>query len=1033
MSMLLQTPRVTCWEAERLLRERYGIEAAVDPLPSDRDQNFRVSVEGTARYVLKIANGLETRAVLEAQQAVMAHLGRPGDPFGVTPQVCPTLAGEGLCEVALPVLPKGSGEARVHLVWLITFLPGRPLGEVRHHPDGLLTDLGRRLGELDRRLADFDHPAIHRELHWDLARGREVVERHRGLVEDPLLREWIDETLRQFAAETEPVLGKLRRSAIHNDLNDYNLLVTDDRLFPTSDDRVVGIVDFGDLLVSFTVGDLAIALAYVMLGKSDPLAAACRVVAAYHEAYPLTEAELSALYGLIQLRLCTSVVLAAEQSRHRPDDPYLRISQEPIRRLVPLLKAIPWGVARAMLRAAAGLPPVPKAERLAAWLEQPERTLAPVVGIDWEQDRWMVLDLGVASPLIEGDPQLLEVDSLSRRIAAEMAREGAVLAVGRYQEARLLYTSSLFASASEAEGEWAERRTVHLGIDLFLPAGTAVYAPLAGRVVVAHDNQAALDYGPVLILEHEGPDGDPFYTLYGHLSRESLWKGPVGCKVEAGEQIGTIGTSEVNGGWPPHLHFQVILDLLGLGADFPGVCRASERAVWGAFSPDPSRLLGLPAAAQPLPEPTKEETLAQRHRRFGGNLRLGYREPLKIVRGWMQSLYDETGRVFLDAYNNVPHVGHCHPRVVEAGRRQMGILNTNTRYLHDLLNRYAERLAATLPEGLDVCYFVNSASEANELALRLVRAATGRRDLIVLEAAYHGHTTSLIDISPYKHAGPGGEGPPPWVHAVPIPDLYRGPYRADDPEAVGRYLAAVEETIERIQRQGRGVGGFIAETCPSVGGQIFLPPGYLSGVYRAVRDAGGVCIADEVQTGYGRIGSSFWAFEEHGVVPDLVVLGKPIGNGHPIGAVVTTRAIADAFDNGMEFFSTFGGNPVSCAIGLAVLDVMEEEQWQAHALQVGQQLLAGLRPLVGRFPLVGDVRGSGLFLGVELVHDAQRRTPAPEETTWIVNRMRDEGILLGSDGPSHNVLKIRPPMPFSREDATRLVHTLSRVLEECSG
>jgi 4-aminobutyrate aminotransferase-like enzyme/Ser/Thr protein kinase RdoA (MazF antagonist) len=1033
MSMLTHTPTVTCWEAEQLLREHYGIEGVVDPLPSDRDQNFRVAVGGTARYVLKIANGLETRAVLEAQQALMAHLGEPGDLTGITPRVCLTLGGEGLCEVSLPPHPIGSGQARVHLIWLISFLPGRPLAEVCHHGEALLRDLGRRLGELDRRLADFDHPAIHRELHWDLARGREVVERHRGLVEDPLLRQWIDSTLEQLAVETEPLLGKLRRSAIHNDLNDYNLLVADDSPFPHPDNRVVGIVDFGDLLVSYTIGDLAIALSYVMLGKTDPLAAARRVVAAYHEVYPLTEEELGALYGLIQLRLCTSVVLAAEQSRHRPDDPYLRISQEPIRRLIPRLKTIPWRVAAATFRAAAGFLPVAKSAHLTAWLDEESPRLAPVVDFDWARDRWLVLDLGVGSPLIEGDPQALEVALLSRRIGEEMAREGASLAVGRYNEARLLYTSSLFGQGAEEGRAWAERRTVHLGIDLFLAAGTEVYAPLPGRVLIAHDNRAPLDYGPVLILEHEGPTRDLFYTLYGHLSRESLDRVSVGQEVAAGEQIGTIGSSEVNGGWPPHLHFQVIEDLLGLGADFPGVCRASQRAVWGAFSPDPSRLLGLPAVAQLQPEPTREETRAVRHRRFGGNLRLGYHDPLKIVRGWMQSLYDETGRVFLDAYNNVPHVGHCHPRVVEAGRRQMGILNTNTRYLHDLLNRYAERLAATLPEGLEVCYFVNSASEANELALRLQRAYTGQRDLIVLEAGYHGHTTSLIDISPYKHAGPGGEGPPPWVHAVPIPDLYRGPYRADNPKAVEGYLTFVEEVIERIEREGRGLGGFIAETCPSVGGQIFLPPEYLSRVYRAVRAAGGVCIADEVQTGYGRIGSSFWAFEEHGVVPDLVVLGKPIGNGHPIGAVVTTRAIADAFDNGMEFFSTFGGNPVSCAIGLAVLEVLEEEGWQAHALKVGQHLLGGLRPLVDRFPVVGDVRGSGLFLGVELVRNRETRSPAPDEATYVVNRMREEGILLGSDGPFHNVLKIRPPMPFSNQDAERLIHTFSRILEECGG
>jgi len=445
---------------------------------------------------------------------------------------------------------------------------------------------------------------------------------------------------------------------------------------------------------------------------------------------------------------------------------------------------------------------------------------------------------------------------------------------------------------------------------------------------------------------------------------------------------------------------------------------------------------------------TNDDILAARRRFVGGNVSVGYRRPLQVVRGSMQYLFDDAGRRYIDAYNNVPHVGHCHPRVVEAAIGQLRMLNTNTRYLDEHLARFAERLADTMPEPLRICYFVNSGSEANELALRLARAHTRQRDLIVLDAAYHGNTTTLIDISPYKFNGPGGGGKPPWVHVVPVPDVYRGSYRRsaglsaprrgperaalrrDDAEAdVGaKYADAVAQSIDQLRARGAGLCGFIAESCPSVGGQIMFPPGYLTDVYQHVRAGGGVCIADEVQTAYGRIGSHFYAFEEQDVVPDIVVLGKPIGNGFPLGAVVTTPEIAAAFDNGMEFFSTFGGSTVSCAVGLAVLDVVRDEQLQAHAREVGDHLLARLRSLPDRRALVGDVRGSGLFIGVELVRDRTTLEPAAAEASDVVNRLRDEGILIGTDGPYHNVLKIRPPMPFSIEDADIVASALESAL-----
>ena len=417
---------------------------------------------------------------------------------------------------------------------------------------------------------------------------------------------------------------------------------------------------------------------------------------------------------------------------------------------------------------------------------------------------------------------------------------------------------------------------------------------------------------------------------------------------------------------------------------------------------------------------TPDDTLAARRRVVGANLSVAYRKPLKAVRGWMQYLFDHTGRRYLDAYNNVPHVGHSHPRVVQAAIEQMLLLNTNTRYLHDSLPAFAERLTATLPHPLSVCYFVNSGSEANELALRLARAHTRRRDVIVLDHAYHGNTTNLTDISPYKFNGPGGEGASSWVHVLPLPDTYRGQYRRDDPRAGEKYA--------EFARHVRNPSAFIAESAPSVGGQIILPDRYLASVYAIVRAAGGVCIADEVQTAYGRMGAHFYAFEAQGVVPDIVVLGKPIGNGYPLGAVVTTPEIAASFDNGMEFFSTFGGSTVSCVVGLAVLDVVQEERLQDHAAEVGGALLDGLRDLAHRHALIGDVRGSGLFAGVELVKDRVSLEPAADEASTVVNVMRERGILLGTDGPLENVLKIRPPMPFTREDAAHLVATLDDVL-----
>ena len=1017
MSLLKHTPQFTEQEAVSIARDLYGIQATAAPLPSERDQNFRLTDETGRRFVLKIANASEDPTMLDCQNQAMQHLsGR----VAFCPQVVADKSGYFISEIR-------SAADTIHKIRLVTYLPGIPMGSIRRHSSGLLEDLGRCVGEMDRAMADFDHPGARRDFHWDLAKGPEIVQEYQALIPDLDLHKWIEEFFRDFERFVSTLLPDLRRSVIHNDANDYNVIVGGDQDWYTRNQRVVGIIDFGDMVYSHTVGNLAVAVAYAILDKPDPLQAAARIVKGYHRAYPLEENEISSLYLMACMRLCMSVCIGAQQLNERPDNDYLSISQIPIKRTLPLLAEIHPRFAEAAFRQACDLPPLPRSEKILKWLKKEHAAMAPILDIDLRTAPLKIFDLSVASPLVDGDPEKNTESYLTKRLRGEMDAAGVKAGIGRYDEARMIYTSPLFAAGT---GLTEAHRAVHIGMDLYAEAGAAVHAPIAGKVFAFSNNEAPQDYGPVVIMEHATDDGELFYTLYGHLSTDTLAGLHEGKTITSGERFGRIGAADVNGGWTPHLHFQIITDLLDMGCDFPGVVRSGERSLWTQFSPDPNLVIGIPQDRFPAPEPSAADTLATRRSRLGRNLSIGYRNPIKMLRGWKQYLFDDTARRYLDAYNNVPHVGHCHPRVVEAACRQISVLSTNTRYLHDLINRYAERLCATMPDPLSVCFFVNSASEGNELALRLARAYTGQRDMIVLEAAYHGMTTSLIDISPYKHDGPGGTGPPAWVHKAPVPDVYRGLYRSNDPESASKYAGHVSDIIRTLQGKGIGLAGFIAETCPSVAGQIFLPEGYLPEVYRLVRKAGGLCIADEVQTGYGRIGTHFYAFEAEDLVPDIVVLGKPIGNGHPVSAVITTPEIADAFDTGMEFFSTFGGSTVSCAIGLTVLEVVLEENLQANALNTGKRLLEGLTPFIERFPVVGDVRGSGLFLGIELVRNRETLEPAKEEADFIINRMRDAGILLGTDGPFENVIKIRPPMPFDESNAELLVANMDRILKE---
>jgi len=780
-----KAPRLTQDVANRIVSEIYAIEGSAAPLPSERDQNFLISrkldlptadAPHAQQFVLKIANSEESLEFLELQNQMMQFLGARQIDLEF-PRTVPTRTGDNIARIT-------DEDGRGHFVRLLTWIEGVCFAEVQPHGRKLLASLGSALAQMDAALVEFSHPAARRDFYWDLrsaAGAQELVgllPDHRRPLVEPFFADW---------AKIE--WSQLRFSVIHNDANDYNILV---RGTEQSDHRVTAILDYGDVVHTATVCNLAVALAYVMLDKRNPISAAAQVVAAYHETYPLTESEIEVLYTLAVTRLCCSVCYAAKQTGDVPDNEYLNISNAPAWALLEKLSAVPVEWPTRMFRYACGLPTV------------------------------------------------READSRSAR--------------------------------------------------------------------------------------------------------------------------------------------------------------------------------------------TSNELISARGQHLGPSLSISYRQPIHIISGAKQYLYAADGRTYLDCVNNVAHVGHSHPRVVRAASEQMAILNTNTRYLHEKIIEYSQRLTALLPDPLSVVYLVNSGSEANELALRLARAHTDQEDVIVVASAYHGNTSAMIDLSPYKFDGPGGRGCPSWVHMVPMPDFYRGEYRGAD--AGSRYARHVADAAAQVAANGRGLAAFFCESALSCGGQIIFPRGYLKAAFAAVRAAGGVCVADEVQTGFGRAGERFWMFETQEAVPDIVTLGKPIGNGHPIGAVITTREIADSFDNGMEYFNTFGGNPVSCAVGLAVLDVIRDEELQQNAQEVGQYLLDGLRQLQQEHPLIGDVRGLGLFLGIEFVRDRETLEPADAPAAEIVERMKERGVLLSTDGPFHNVIKIKPPLVFSERDADFLLSNLKDVLED---
>ena len=1006
-------PEFTHWENN--LEKAWGIKATISVLDGEFDLNLKANCADGRRFVLKVMRASCNFSLVQMQCDALTHLQAHSDKVNV-PSVIPSLEGS-----QIVTLLDEAGATR--LVWVLSFIDGVRYAEFKPKSERLIADIGASLAKLHLALSGFDHDYLQRDFKWNLLQASWIDDKL-SVIEDANRRSLLASVMADYDQLISDIKA-LPTGAIHSDINDYNLLVT---VSTTKHPSVPGIIDFGDMCAAPRVCDLAIAGAYMMLDYPQPEHALCALISAYHSIWPLSAEEVDLIYPLLRARLAVSVVNSTIESIKDPSDPYIVVSQAPAWRLFENTRLV-HALVTPRLRIACGFPLSNTATKVHKFLNSTARgQCAKIINTELlnpDEGKLSTQDLSVHGSSVPQNPFKLNRSEASG-IAADVSLETGVR-LGFYSEPRLIYTDQAFRNG---EYKASNRRTVHLGIDVFAPAKTPICAPLDSVVCIVKDLPTHLDYGGMVILQHAIPTGEHFYSLYGHLNPDVCSTLQAGQKIAAGQTFATLGTAEQNGGWAPHLHLQLAMSIDGLESDWSGVADPDELPFWNAMCPNPAALLNLAdeeIAYKPIDE---QMLLTQRYEDFATNLTLSYAKPVMFLRGWKQHLFDQWGRPYLDVYNNVPHVGHAHPKIQSVVSEQLKRLNTNTRYLNPAQSAFAKALKKKLPAELSVCYFVNSGSEANELALRLSRATTKGRDIITPDHGYHGNTTGTVDISAYKFNAPGGVGKPDWVQLTDIPDVYAGTYREPEANCAERYADQVGVAINQITESGGRLAGFIAETFPSVGGQIIPPKGYLQGVYTQVRSAGGICIADEVQTGLGRLGEYYFAFEQQEVVPDIVVLGKPIGNGHPIGVVITTRKIADDFAQGPEYFSTFGGSTLSCMVGKTVLDIVESESLQANAAHRGKQALDGLLALKEKHALIGDVRGIGLFIGVALVSDRESRSPATDAARYVVNRLREHRVLAGLEGPDNNILKIRPPLCIEPEDITQLINALDSVLSE---
>ncbi|MEM6800138.1 MAG: aminotransferase class III-fold pyridoxal phosphate-dependent enzyme, partial [Bacteroidota bacterium] len=700
------TSEISIW-----IKKRYGLDVQTKKLAGEVDLNYYLKSTGGQEYILKIAAADSKQEHLLMQSAMIEHLTQKQGDLS-TPRLIVDLEGQKLGNFVLDDQAQRS-------VRLLTWVSGALWADFSpHHPE-LLKSLGEICGTFSKHLEGFDHPAAHRWFKWDVQQAA-WTEKDFSFIQDSKQKLQAKYFLKLFQEKVLPHSDQLRKSIIHNDANDYNILIDQES------EKVISLIDFGDAIYSFTVNELAIAISYGAMGKADPIEAACQIIEGYHKIYPLQEKELAALFALICARLLISVTCSARNKLEHPENEYLLISEKPAWDLLDKFHQLSPDFVHYRFRAACGWEACPQHESFKNWVQ--DQSFAPLFDLDIHKHPKHILDLSVGSLELGNNSEFDSTYAFDQKVKNILAHAGTELAIGKYAEYRPVYTTDAYEVIGNEGPIW---RTLHIGLDVFLPPFTEINAPLDGIVHSFQNNEAERDYGPTIILEHQMEGKEVFYTLYGHLSLDSLDGVFIGQKISKGEKFCKIGPVTVNGAWPPHLHFQIMLDILGKKGDFPGVAFPHEARSWLSFCPDPQLITGR--LYEEKTHPSKEELVEARKEKLGKNLSLSYHKPLHMKRAYLQYLFDHQGRRYLDTVNNVPHVGHQHPRVVRAAQQQMAVINTNTRYLHEEIIAFAEELCATFPDPLSVAFFVNSGSEANELALRMARTYTGQKDMLVVD------------------------------------------------------------------------------------------------------------------------------------------------------------------------------------------------------------------------------------------------------------------------------------------------------------
>ena len=959
-------PGVEAARAAEIAHELWGVEGEVRELGSHQDRNYLVRSAEGPR-VVKVANRGWGRPAIEAQNAALLHIAAADTSF-LAPVPVESREGALVHDVAdgADTLP----------VRVLTFVEGTPLSGDGYLAPDVVADLGRLAAHASAALADFDHPGLDRVVQWDLRQAAPVLGSLLPSIAEPERQALVADLATAAFDRVAEVADALRVQAIHGD-------VTDDNVVGSYDDagrlRPDGIIDFGDLSRSWLVGDIAVTASSVLRHSPDDPWAVLPAIRAFHEVVPLDDADVAALWPLIVLRGAVLVASGEHQALLDPDNESATGPLESEWRIFHTARGVDLDVAEAVIRAALDLGPAPRHAAARAALASASPIVSGVLDV-------AVVDLSVTSDALHSGRFLLPT---VERDVLRQAAAGTGAAATRYAEARLTRTSldSAYAPATYA-----------LGVDLVLPVGTPISAPWAGTVTRAD--------GGVLHL-----DGDAGRLAVTGLSIDVA----EGATVGVGTALGTVGGGDV--------HVQVCHDL---ALDAPEFATPEVVRGWVQLCPDPSPLLGVDLA---VPADDPGGLLERRVASVATVQEHYYAAPMRIERGWKHHLFDTTGRAYVDMVNNVAAIGHGHPRLADAVERQLRTFNSNSRFHYESIAEFSERLANLAPEGLDTVFLVNSGSEAVDLALRIAQVVTGRQDVVAVREAYHGWTMLSDAVTTSLYDNPNAlDSRPDWVHCASAPNSFRGRFRGAGSGA--DYATELRELVERIASEGRAPAAFICEPVFGNAGGVLLPDGYLQGAYDAVRSVGGLCIADEVQVGYGRLGHHWWAFDMQGVRPDIITIAKAMGNGHPLGAVITTKAIADGFADQGSFFSSAGGSPVSCVSGMTVLDVIHDEGLQRNAAVIGDRLIEKCTALMDRYPIVGAVHGLGFYLGVELVRDRETLEPATEECYAICDRMRELGLIVQPTGERANVLKMKPPMCLTQASADFYVDMLERVLSE---